>query len=72
MKGICSDNNIFLSHYDIGLEMSIMSKLKEAAEQSLNEWVENLEQEMATATFPEKTPEQMKAEADAIWEKAGQ
>lgn len=52
--------------------MSIMSKLKEAAEQSLNEWVENLEQEMATATFPEKTPEQMKAEADAIWEKAGQ
>lgn len=47
-----------------------MSKLKEAAEQSLNEWAEDFEQRMAMAELPEKTTEELKAEADAIWDKA--
>ncbi|MBR4847270.1 MAG: hypothetical protein IKV08_03615 [Phascolarctobacterium sp.] len=51
-----------------------MNKLQKAIEMYFTEWSEQLDREMAEAEargeLPNKTPEQMKKEAAAIWEKA--
>ena len=54
-----------------------MSKLKEAVKLSHDEWIRKLDIEIAKTSSDEnengcfrKTPEQLKAEAKAIWEKA--
>lgn len=51
-----------------------MSKLAEAIQLYFEEWSKQLDQELAEAEargeLPQKTPEQMKAEAQAIWKKA--
>ena len=54
--------------------MLYMSKIKKAAELSLNEWCEELEEKIQTAIkngeIPQKTEEQLKQEARRIWELA--
>ena len=48
------------------------SKLAIACEMVLEEWAENIEKEYQKEKdlLPQKTPEQMKAEAQEIWKKA--
>ena len=51
-----------------------MSKIKKAAELSLNEWCEELEHKIQVAIqngeIPQNTEEQLKQEARRIWELA--
>lgn len=51
-----------------------MSKLKKAAELSFNKWCEELEEKMQIAIkngeIPQKTEEELKQEAQKIWELA--
>lgn len=70
-------NNVFIVSYDIGCRVMIMSKLREAAALSLDKWAQELDNKIPKTSSDEnenpcfrKSPEQMKVEAQAIWEKA--
>ena len=51
-----------------------MSKFEEAVKLSFEEWSKRMDKEIAEAEargeLPHKTPEECKAEANAIWQKA--
>lgn len=51
-----------------------MSKFEEAVKLSFEEWSKRMDKEIAEAEargeLPNKTPEQLKIEAKAVWEKA--